>query len=300
MKSTLFYSSSLFLIAGLISALPTDPATNPETVTIKVSSGDGVSARKFAAKINAIRKLDVKTVKSSLEQDKVWCGGFKDIAATDLWLNFNGADGIFPNGHDATYSIKYDGGVDSKPEDAIAVASYYCADSYEGVRKRVKKRTLPPREAQRVHPAPPPPPVNNPGAAPAPNPSAAPAPYPSAAPAPYPSAAPAPYPSAAPAPYPINNGTVPTPATVNIQIETERETTFFGETIAVNGQPQRTRQHAAFSLEMKSAHGVNAGSVHCQVIAKERVVAHLTAKRPVSSEKRHQKLAFDAIKCWRE
>ena len=160
MKSILSYSTSLLLAAGLSSALPAPQASNQNTVTINIKSGDGDSASTLSAGIGSVtltQTNNAQSVASSLFQSNVFCGGFKDAAATNLWLNFDGTDAIFSSGKDAKYSINSDGGTGSNPDDAITVASYFCANTLAGVQSRITARTLPPKASTSGGNAPPPP-----------------------------------------------------------------------------------------------------------------------------------------------
>ena len=359
MKSTLSYSASLLLAAGLSSALPTSNGQNRAIITI--STGDGDSATTLQAGIGAVTTtsgFNAKSVKSTVFQDKVWCGGFKDAGATNLWLNFDGTDGIFSTGVDARYSSVSDGGVASKREDTVTVASYWCADSLAGVQNRIQQRTLPPREAQNG--AAPPPPANNGADAPAvgngqtarltlelepqttfiqreipidgqltaldttvvsfsfvqviagvscqafngqtPVGNAASGNTPAVL-----GAQPVQITAiqcsngqgaAAPAPAPVNNGAAaPSGVTTNIQVETERQTTFFGEEIQVNGQPQQIRQGAAFSLTLTSVDGAEVNQVRCVVLKNGQVLSALTGLDPAILTNGREPVSFDAVQC---
>ena len=144
MRSIILYAASILHAVSLAFAAPM--TSDPTDVTIKISTGDGDSARTLLANIGTTTlatSTNNKSVKSSLSRANTWSGGFRDEAATDLWLNFDGTDGIFSTANDAHYSRTSDGGTASKVKDAINVASYWCADSLAAVLKRVEKRSLP-------------------------------------------------------------------------------------------------------------------------------------------------------------
>lgn len=239
-------------------------------VNIQFLLGDQDAASTLRASIGATTAANKRSALSSLFQDNVFCGGFRDAEATDLWLNFDGTDGIFSSGVEARYHENCEDSFCRQGAVTVNVVSYWCGDSVAGVEERIRARTLPPNG--RAGAAPPNNNNNN-------NNGAAPA-------------------------APVNNGgnnggaAPPVGISVNVQVETERQTTFFGETVAVSGRPETIRNSAAISLTLTSATGADLAQVQCVVIGTDgQVISQLSGISPAILSQNNTPVRFQAIQC---